>query len=295
MRTISLLLLSALTCAAEPFQLMSGSARHNDYKIRYETRLEPDGDRTAVKGLGGGIRIKDGRFYRTVRLKPKKVYFGYEIAVEALPDDRYEVRIAPLPQDVLDLESSRLDEEWTAARLPAYPEPQTIRNSDVIAIDLMENPETGQRIVDYLIVGSDALRHETVEGPARDFTPEDAWIRIMQPLVKVDGEVIPPTRNFKGGVSGPLAWIYTPTLGRYLLSLAPRGEHGFQLGGEVRGATIRIEAGGSTIELECSERITEEGGAYRLYVLHQPGFRPEKGADASFRMGSTGHVETLLQ
>jgi len=295
MRTISLLLLSSLALTAEPAQLMSGSGTVNNHKIRYETRVEPDGEPTSVKGLGGGVRIKDGRFYRIVQLNSKKLYFGYEIAVEALPDRRYEVRFAPLPRDILDWEWGRLDESWSTAPLPAYPEPQTVDDADVIAIDLMENPDTGQRIVDYLTIGSNALRTETVEGPARDFTREDAWIRIMKPLVKIDGEVIPPTRNFRGGVSGPVAWIYTPSHGRYLLSLAPRSEHGFQLGGEVRGTTIRIEIGGSEIELNCSERITDGGGAYHLYVLHQPAFRPEKGADMKFRMGSTGHLKTLLQ
>jgi len=286
--------LAAVICSAEPFQLMSGWGIQNGHKVRYETRLEPDGDRTVIKGWSGGVRIKDDRLYRVVQLRPKKIYFGYEVAVEAREDGRYDVRFAPLPAEMSDLGRQDLDEGWLAAPLPAYPNAQTVDNGEVIALDLMENPETGQRIVDYLTIGDDALRTETLDGPARDFTPEDAWIRIMEPLVTVDGEVIEPTRNFSGGISGAIAWIYTPSHGRYLLSLAPRKAQGFELGGEVRLGTMKIETGGSRIELNCSEPIATGKQAYNLYVLHQPAFRSPKSY-AKFLMGSTSSLETLLR
>ena len=70
--------------------------------------------------------------------------------VERQPEpDTYRVTFRPLtitPEKVdLDDPSS-----WTVVPLAGYPEPQIVHASETIALDLFTNPNTGQKITDYL-------------------------------------------------------------------------------------------------------------------------------------------------
>ncbi len=289
MRTISLLLLSGVLTAAlaEPLQLMSGFASTDDYSVRYETRLEPGGDKSEIKNIGGGLQINDGRFHRYLLDRSRKVYFGYDLLVEVTEDGRYRTRFLPLsirPRQIAD------PEFWTLIPLPGYPGEQLLASGDTVLLDLMVHPASGRKIVDFLTIGGDIRRSETAHGPARDFAVGLAPLHLNKPRITIGGETPAGAEKFGGAVSGPIVWIYLENRGRFLLSLIPRPEYGFLRAGELRGSSLHFDWGGERIEINCAGRIAPARGAFHLYVRRDAEFRP---AGPGFRMGATDSPRAL--
>ena len=65
-------------------------------------------------------------------------------------------------------------------------------------------------------------------------------------------------------------WLYLPGQGRYILSLVPH--QGFQKLGVVRDNVISFPANGQQYELRAYSPIVGAGGAWNLYILHDPSY-----------------------
>lgn len=266
-----------------------------NYTFTYETRLEPP--TPAISGCcSGGAWTGSGEMHRLVMDHSRKVYFGYDLTVDTLPQkNTYRVTFRPLS---VGLEKFGLDGTgFTKITLPGYPEPQTVRVGDSIALDLLTNPTTGQKIVEHIqFQDSPPQVHVAVSGSARDFSVEDAEFKLMEPRVIVNGAVLPPTVNFKGGISGAAAWIYIPNHGRYVLSLVPHPNLGLQKAGEIRGSSLKFSVGSDTIALECDVPIAPGRAPYNLYVRYDAGWLPKsENARNSFLMGSADSISVILQ
>jgi hypothetical protein len=68
-------------------------------------------------------------------------------------------------------------------------------------------------------------------------------------------------------------WFAVSGRGRYILSLRPIDGKPFQKAGAIRDHVISWNVGGERYELRMQKPIVEEGGAYNLYVLHEPAYR----------------------
>ncbi len=60
---------------------------------------------------------------------------------------------------------------WSQITISKFPEPQEIRDGDTIALDLLVNPSTGQKMVDYL----------TVTAVPNDKGPKVRWLDFHAP------------------------------------------------------------------------------------------------------------------
>jgi hypothetical protein len=89
-----------------------------------------------------------------------------------------------------------------------------------------------------------------------------------------------------GGMSGTAVFFYLPGYGRFVVSLAPHTDLGFRKSGQVRGNTLAIHSGADTFLFECDGPIAPGGGAFNLYVYHDPTWRPRGGPDA-FQLGAS--------
>src|ERR1043165_6059431 len=112
-----------------------------------------------------------------------------------------------------------------------------------------------------------------IEGQAREYSSEDAELRIQPMQVTINGA----TQGHNGqlrATSGTLVWIYVPGHGRYVLSLAPRTELGFVKAGEVRGNVVSFTASQDQLRLELMSPAVIGETAYVLYVLHDAEWAP---------------------
>jgi hypothetical protein len=149
--------------------------------------------------------------------------------------------------------------------------------------------------VDYIRTKGTLRDWYSASGPARDFSLTDVELRLMEPHVSVNGKGLAATSNFTGGVTGAAVAFYIPDYGRYILSLVPHPDLGFQKAGEIRGSSLTITIGGDTITLDCNGRIAPGYAAYNVYALHDAAWRPrDSAARNAFLMNSSDGLEKLL-
>ena len=81
-----------------------------------------------------------------------------------------------------------------------------------------------------------------------------------------------------------------------MFSLVPRYDLGFQKAGEIRGSTMTWRYGGDEFSLSSRGRIAPGDGAYHLYVLNDPGYRPTRTqfVDDDFVLGAGGNLESIV-
>jgi hypothetical protein len=179
--------------------------------------------------------------------------------------------------------------------LPGYPPPQTVYVGDTIALDLMENRSTRQKIVDYIRIQSREHLFSSIQGTARDFSVEDAELRIAQPKVTLNGKALETEGNILPAVTGPLVWFTLPNRGRYVLSIAPHASLGFVKAGEIRADSLTFTLGGDTITLDCNGPIAPGYTPYNLYVFQDPTPRPSRNGQSFFEIGAAARAEALLR
>src|ERR1039458_9841401 len=212
-RSLMRLFLIALMATALWGQESNLSAGFGEFQVRFLTRVEPPGE-NARERLPGGVVVYQGRVLHTIDDSANKREFAYELLLEPSQDgNTVQIRV----------ESVRLPNPWqfaaspgrTLIELPKYPVIPKVKVGDTVALDLLVNPATGQKIVDYLTV----VRRggETAE-PARDFTVADADLRIDRPRVSVNGKLVYASANSGDSVSGTEVYIYLAGHGRFMLS-----------------------------------------------------------------------------
>jgi hypothetical protein len=123
----------------------------------------------------------------------------------------------------------------------------------VLALDLLTNSATGQKIVDYVTVKGPSYNpswdfvYET--GSPQDFRVEDAALELRTPYVSVNGQLGASVIPTGVVVSGPAVWFYLPDYGRFILSLIPHPELGFVKAGEIRGSTLTAALRGEMLAI----------------------------------------------
>ena len=178
-----------------------------------------------------------------------------------------------------------------------------------MSLDLLTNNATAQRIVDYITI-QEPLAPVTfanvntplrgfafATGPARDFRVYDAEIRLQAPRLSINGNFDQSTGALNSEVSGRIVWFYAANRGRFLLSLAPQPESGFRKAGEIRGTTLSFTIGKDAFNLVTGASIAPGDGAFNLYVLHDPAWRPSYPfADTSkFVTGAADSGDLLIR
>ena len=252
-----------------------------------------------------------------------RVYFGYDFQIQ--PDQQpgaYSVTFFDLaigPPDFAAVSQGVVNPaEWKKLPLPDLPPPQSVRAGDVLSVAVFVNSANGQKLVDamrvqearqgacftfgavqtspglprraaqvyrYVTTGT-ARDAPTVSGTARDFSVEDAELRLAQVRVKINGQ----PQELPGALraaNGSLVWFYLPNRGRFILSLAPRSELGFRKAGEVRGGVVTLTLGKDEFTLESPTPIASGDAPYVLYVLHDADWEPTAQGQAGLLLIGT--------
>jgi hypothetical protein len=160
-----------------------------------------------------------------------------------------------------------------------YPVPQILRDGEAIALTLSADARTGRRLVDYIRVGTGAMRSRA--GVPRDVYAEDAELTIAQPRLRTNG-VEQRAANSSAKVSAPVIWVDIPGQGRYDLSFRPRADQGFERAGEVSENSLVFSLGGNIFRIDSADRVATGSGTYNIYARREPGEAPTDAAGFTF-------------
>src|SRR5262249_24585607 len=187
-------------------RLGNGNASFDKFGFYYETYLDPGVPELANVG-GGSMMDSKGIVHRYVLDHTRQMYFGYDASVEVLPEpNTYRVSFTQLTMTPELAQRIRPESpfNWRPVPTPGWGSPTvlTIRGGEVVAMTLLTNSATGQKIVDYVTVQEPARRPVTfgntntparefgyATGTPRDFRVEDAGLRIREPRVSVNGKL----------------------------------------------------------------------------------------------------------
>ena len=260
-----LVIIAALPAAAQVSVSM-----HSGIEVQMTARIEPGSVR-----IPSGVRaIHIGRFHRVVQDRSQRRYFAYDVLVEPKNDSRaFQVRIEPFSLSATDLAEMQVDPSWTYVPLLKYPLVPDVRAGDSVAIDLLENPATGQKVVDYFVFKrSNATA--AAELPVRDLSVADVQLRLDDFRIIVNGTVLDASTRVGGSISGAALWFYVPERGRFVMSLLPNANFGFRRAGEVTNALLSFTDGSDRYDIKSTSRIAPASGRFNLYVLLDPEWRP---------------------
>ncbi len=96
--------------------------------------------------------------------------------------------------------------------------------------------------------------------------------------VKQDLAAVPET------LRGPVAWVYVPGYGRYVLSYKPQTDADAERVGEANGDSLTFSDGHNVFRIACSERIASGSGAYRVYAVKDAAWAPADPNDRKIVM-----------
>ena len=154
-----------------------------------------------------------------------------------------------------------------------------VKVGDTVALDLLVNAATGQKIVDYLTL---ERRNSPKGRESHDFGLADVVLSLSQPQVWVNDK-LEGSYKYPIGTSGSTVWFYLAGHGRFNLSLFPSERYPFKKNGVVSENTATFRDGKSEYRVESSSAIAPGSGVYNLYVWHEPEW---PGHGESFGIGS---------
>ena len=276
-------------------QIMAGSATLGKRVfVRYKTTITPAG--SLPQGFGGGMRTDPTGIHRYVGRMKDGSYLGYDLVLG--PGDAVNgLQISFQPVTNVDEMLQRASPGATVIPmpLPKYPPPQTVHDGDIVVLDLMVSADGKEKLTDYIqfFAKEPEPKAATSTAAARDCTLDDGPLHFEFPESRffIDGQRYRGGTDYQGTRGGSTFWFAIPNQGRYILSLAPHD--GFTQDGEVRDNVIRFEDAGRQYELRTMENVIGQGGAFHLYVRHDPTYRPKPGKENTVSVG-IDRLENLL-
>jgi hypothetical protein len=287
-KAISLLL---IVTAALPAAAQVSVSLPNGIEVQMTARMEPGSARvpSAVMTASGG------RFQRVVLDGSQRRYFAYDVLVEPKDGSRaWQVRIEPFSLPATALAEMQVDPSWTRIPLLKYPFVPDVRPGETVAIDLLENPNTGQKVVDYLVFNrSNATAAERLS-PLRDLSLAEVELRLENFRISINGTLLDASTRVGGSISGAALWLYLPERGRFIMSLLPNSKLGFRRAGEVTDRSLTFTEAHERYDIQSTSRIVPAGGRFNLYVLHDPDWRPTRDeSNSPLIIGSADRAEWL--
>jgi len=277
------------------------------------------------------VRGEDNIVHRIFVDRENSIYFGYDLQLEPVPgSDQFRLTIKPLttpPNSQEDpvrsalsalqsrsragsrtQDNDRRPTNLTSLSLPKYPAPQLLHDGDTLALDVLVNPRTGVKIIDFIKVSSAgdssaaSLQSEAISAIAgsqtpTNLTPESVELRMTNSwLVVNDQKVIGMEESDGLGVAGSLIWFYLPGHGRFILSLTAREGHEFQKVGVVEGRKLSFNMDGNRFEwVSSSPVVPSVSAALNLWVLHDSQYQPDAVLGPSpYRIGAANNIKYLI-
>jgi hypothetical protein len=214
-------------------------------------------------------------FQRFVRDNLRLVYASYTVTVETLPQEgTYRLSFGP-PSD--GNSAPALGADWKVLVPAKFPVPQILKEEDSVRLEMYASSAT-RRVVDYIHAGRQDRMTMRKETP-RDYYAEDAEFAFTQPSFRVNGVAIPAAAAMPETTRGPVLWVYVPGHGRYVLSLRPHSQLGFEEAGEASGNSLTFTADGNVFRIDTAARIAAGSGTYTVHLLRDQAWEPADPRD----------------
>jgi hypothetical protein len=170
-----------------------------------------------------------------------------------------------------------------------------VRPGDRVEIDLLENPTTGQKVVDYFVFKPSNATAAAELSPVRDLSLADVQLRLDDLRISVNGTVLDASTRVGGSISGAALWFYLPERGRFVMSLLPNPKLGFRRAGEVTNALLSFTDGSDRYDIKSTGRIAPASGRFNLYVVRDPEWRPTGSeSNSPLVVGAADRAEWLV-
>jgi hypothetical protein len=245
--------------------------------IRFQAKVEPA---SAGPGLlSGGVTPTPDGTHRTISDAAHKRKLGYDLHAEMLGDGQtLRITLGPLTP------AKQLEAGWTWIAPPSFPVVPVMRAGNSAAIDLLVNPATGQKVVEYLTVErADLDPTRVAKTPPRDFGVDDVELFLDRPRVWINGNLLQASVNFGGAIRAHTLWLFLPGEGTFVIALLPEAGRGFPKAGMMQGSTMTFRNGSSEYRVECGSAIAPGSGIYNVYLHYEPGAR--NGRNSEFMIG----------
>lgn len=256
--------------------------------------------------VGGSTASPDNSFRRILKLSDGRAIV-YELLINPLEGGKqFEVRL----QGVTPTAAQAKRWEINLARVETdflrnYSAPITVGNGDTLAIDVLINPQTGVKLVDYYRISNKPAVNRREPGAfatagARPFKTDEIELNVFQYELRLNGETV---YKSGGGFRGRFIWVDVPKVGRFLFSLAEKEAEaaGFTPAAYVNEHQIVFSHGGNNYELLSEQPIVPGSGVFYLWMLHDPtftvpsirGLPPEYGGGDPGRYGRFGAADNI--
>jgi len=288
MRIVSLLLLAAAPSLAQHGALTVSSPGWGGLIVRFSAKIEPPGSGPAH--LSGGVMPFGDGTHRAISDAAHKRKFAYDLHGTLLPDGQtLQLTLTALTGSPRLVE---IEPGWSLVPLRNLPVVPSLRAGDTAAVDLLVNPTTGQKVVEYLTVERAELDPTRISrNPPRDFGIDDVDLFLDRPRAWVNGKFLEATANGSGGIRAHALWLFLPGEGTFVLSLWP--EAGFQKAGMLEGHTMTFRNGASEYRVECASPIAPGSGLFNLYLHYEPG--AHNGRASEFSIGGADKGAWLIR
>jgi len=227
-------------------------------------------------------------------------FFGYEIRITALGNDRYRAEMGAI-------RNSRL------RSFSSFPAPVTVSAYDFLDVPVLEQkrasaresnvwldfiywqlvrfgllspppkgPERPGRVVDYLSIhakGKPSIAFPAFRNWAK-MLPEGTALALDRPRVRRTYDYSENAVRSEFGVIGPVVWIYWEGNGRFLFSATPRV--GYRRAGVTDNAMLRFSVYkggvvGEAYEIGLRSSVVSQPGPWWVWVKHEPDFKVPAG------------------
>jgi hypothetical protein len=208
-----------------------------------------------------------------------KYLFAYDLMIKPVPASKtFTIGVSPLDSELEKKLLARNSDGRSSspiATLPRSAEPQILDDGDSFALDLLVNQKTGVKIVDRVKVSFNRsnLGNDGPKALPRDFTLDAVALKVVDFKLLVDGNLVAESKHGRN-FAGALIWCYIEGDGRFILSLVPRESYEFRKVGIITDNKIEFTVKGKHYEWFSSEPILPGGGAWNLWVLHDPKYLP---------------------
>ena len=217
--------------------------------------------------------------------KDGSLYFGYALVVEPIASSKqFKISVRPLgPEDEQELrarkpfQSRRLHPNYNPLAISRSSAPQIIRDGDTFALDVLVNPQTGDKITDIVTVSASmqGLEEAPVSEAPRDFTLADVEMRMINYRLLINGELVAGGKQ-AGACAGPLIWFHMPDRGgRFIFSVMSHPGYDFKKIGVIENNKIKFTLNGESYEWISNTPVVGQGGNWNLYVLYDPSYVPD--------------------
>jgi hypothetical protein len=237
--------------------------------------------------------------------RENKVHFGYDVEVKK-NGEKYIVTFKALSVNLFVNDSE-------AKNLPKYPEPLEIGEGDTISINVLENPKTKVKIVDFIkiiltdpnlpenksnrIVISDIAINQifttrivtSKDSKPKDLAVDELKMQSFKTKLAVNGTQVFADKS----AIGSNIYFYLKGKGRFILSPFPHAGFDFQKTGIIDDNKISFTMNGDNYEISSATSIMCFGGKWNLWVLYEPNYRPKlEGINEEF---GAEKVESLVK